>query len=229
MVHRDDHQPEWGFGPLSNPVSGTRHRSPIRSSLSEPDTLELHEIQTHEENDDEEVSGASISSGEYRITTRRTVSRTSRCSSEESKGLWGRVKRFWTRNVVLTVPQKSNRDHFALERTFLAYIRTSVMIAMQGVLIALLFRLQRRTAQPKKGPGFYEIGIPLSIAYHSVALLVALIGANRFWRQQHAIGLGKVHVGGWELNVIGFLIAALLISTLILTVYAIINIDKRPL
>lgn len=97
-----------------------------------------------------------------------------------------------------------NIIYIALERTFLAYIRTSVVIAMQGVVIAQLFRLQE---SPTDGDRlrFYQVGIPLSVTCYCVAIVVALIGAYRFWRQQNAIARGKVHAGGWELNFVGIL------------------------
>lgn len=81
------------------------------------------------------------------------------------------------------------------------------MIAMQGVLIAQLFRLQQSTS-PLDRLKFYEVGIPLSVACHCVAVLVAIIGAYRFWRQQSAISKGKVHAGGWELTWAGGLLFA---------------------
>lgn len=52
------------------------------------------------------------------------------------------------------------------------------MVFMQGVFLAMLFRIHRRTPQPKQGLGFQKLGIPLSIAYHYVALCIALIGAH---------------------------------------------------
>ncbi|KAL2837047.1 hypothetical protein BJY01DRAFT_47578 [Aspergillus pseudoustus] len=185
----------------------------------DPDNLELHEIETHRDDD----STASISSGEYRITTRRTVSRTSRSSSPRREGVIGYIQRFWTRNVVLTVPHKKNRDYFALERTFLAYVRTSVVLAMQGVLIAQLFRLQ--AANSTKGLGYHEVGVPLSITCHCAAILTAVLGALRFWKQQSAIALGTVYAGGWELNCIGFLTTAITLVTFILSVLVAVTIS----
>jgi hypothetical protein len=76
---------------------------------------------------------------------------------------------------------------------------------MQGVLIAQLFRLQRSN-QDQDRLRFYQVGIPLSVTCHCVAVIVALIGAYRFWRQQSAIARGKVHAGGWELNSVGILL-----------------------
>lgn len=78
---------------------------------------------------------------------------------------------------------------------------------MQGVVIAQLFRLQ---GSPTDGDRlrFYQVGIPLSVACYCVAVIVALIGAYRFWRQQNAIARGKVHAGGWELNFVGIFFGA---------------------
>ncbi|KAL4744121.1 hypothetical protein BDV11DRAFT_201534 [Aspergillus similis] len=181
-----------------------RPRTPRNEANLDPDNLELHEIETQQDDD----SGVSISSGEYRITTRRTVSRTTTSQTQRPRreGLLGRIQRFWTRHVVLTVAQKKNRDYFALERTFLAYIRTSVILAMQGVLIAQLFRLQ--SAGSSKGLGYHEVGVPLSVTCHCAAILTAILGAHRFWKQQSAIALGTIYAGGWELNCIGFLTTA---------------------
>lgn len=78
---------------------------------------------------------------------------------------------------------------------------------MQGVLIAQLFRLQKSESSVDR-LRFYQVGIPLSVACHCVAVLVATIGAYRFWRQQGAISRGKVHAGGWELNWVGILLFA---------------------
>jgi uncharacterized membrane protein YidH (DUF202 family) len=103
----------------------------------------------------------------------------------------------------------------ALERTFLAYIRTSVVFSIQGVLIAQLFRLQNTL--PSTRFDFYTVGIPLSVAFQGCALVVAIIGAIRFWRQQHAIATGKVYAGGWEMNCIGWL--AMIVSPLTLSSY----------
>ncbi|KAJ5184022.1 hypothetical protein N7492_001638 [Penicillium capsulatum] len=196
-----DPQPPRSPHPPSNAVvRETRPASPTSPDADQ--ALELHEIQTHEDNQ-LDLSLPSASSGEeYRVTTRasRTTTRSTRPNDERPRA-WRRLCKFWTHNVTLTVAQKT------LERTFLAYIRTSVVIAMQGVLIAQLFRLQRSRSTEDR-LGFYQVGIPLSVACHCVAVVVAFIGAFRFWRQQSAISRGKVHAGGWELNSVGLLLFA---------------------
>ncbi|KAJ5644441.1 hypothetical protein N7507_010452 [Penicillium longicatenatum] len=212
---------------LGRPSSAVlRETRPLSSQRDDREALELHEIQTREDNELDYSSPSASSGDEYRVTTRRTISRvTTQRSHHDRTGLWSRICRLWTHNVTLTVPRKSNRDHYALERTFLAYIRTSVVIAMQGVVIAQLFRLQRARSDEDR-LRFYQVGIPLAVSCHGVAVLVALIGAFRFWRQQNAISLGKIHAGGWELNSVGILLFAIILVTLIISVAIIVEIDN---
>lgn len=102
-----------------------------------------------------------------------------------------------------------NEKWEALERTFLAYMRTAATFSIQGVLVAQLFRLQSSNTmtpgRPASGVNFRSVGIPLSVVYQTCAILVSLLGAYRFWRQQNAIARGKVLSGGWELYGIGIL------------------------
>ncbi|CAI7621387.1 unnamed protein product [Penicillium viridicatum] len=192
------------------------------------EALELHSIQTQEDNDLDYSTASGSSGDEHHVSTHRTTSQAdSQRRREARKGLWGKICRFWTRQVIITVPQKSNRDHFALERTFLAYIRTSTVIAMQGVLVAQLFRLQRPSHTVDR-LSFYEVGIPLSVTCHFVAVVVALIGAFRFWKQQNAIARGKVYAGGWELNSVGILLFMVIVATLVLIVIISIQISLNP-
>ena len=73
---------------------------------------------------------------------------------------------------------------------------------MQGVLIAQLFRLRHIPGLSHSGLSFYEVGVPLSASCHGIAVVVALVGAYRFWKQQSAVSSGKIFSGGWELNLI---------------------------
>ncbi|OKL58385.1 hypothetical protein UA08_06073 [Talaromyces atroroseus] len=159
-------------------------------------------------------STASISSDEYRSTPRQSVhearSIAASSASSTTKQHFQALRRFWARHVTLNVPQKGNRDYFALERTFLAYMRTAATFSMQGVLVAQIFRL-RSQSQSSNHPAhlsFHSVGVPISVAYQVCAILVALVGAYRFWRQQNAIARGKIVSGGWEVNCVGYISAA---------------------
>ena len=89
----------------------------------------------------------------------------------------------------------------ALERTFLGYLRTSVTLAVMGVITAQLFRLQH-SVNPNPSLGFFVLGMPLAVIFIGTAIVVLLLGAFRFWKQQNALARGKIHAGGWEINTI---------------------------
>jgi hypothetical protein len=80
--------------------------------------------------------------------------------------------------------------------------------AFLGVMIAQLFRLQSRGSDSGPALGFDDLGVPLACSCYGCAIIIALLGAHRFWRQQSAMARGKVYAGGWELNTIGVIGAA---------------------
>ena len=90
----------------------------------------------------------------------------------------------------------------ALERTFLGHLRTSIGLSIVAIIISQLFRLEHNTT-PSKTFGFFILGTPLACLCLGAAIVVLLLGANRFWRQQNAMLRGKVRAGGWEINAIG--------------------------
>lgn len=137
------------------------------------------------------------------------------------------VRKFWNRHVNITIEEGAHRDHLgmirsfltliftasnvssALERTFLGYLRTSLILVMTGVLTAQLFRLQH-AANPNQHFGFYVVGRPLSIMFIGMAIVVVLVGAYRFWKLQNALIRGKAYTGGWEVLLI--MILSILVS-----------------
>lgn len=73
---------------------------------------------------------------------------------------------------------------------------------MLGVIIAQLYRLQH-SPNPDPTLGYFVLSKPISCIFHASAACVALLGSVRFFRQQHAMAIGKIQAGGWELMVIG--------------------------
>jgi len=115
-----------------------------------------------------------------------------------------RFRRFWERHVSIKVDPAGRRDHLALERTFLGYLRTSLALSMMGVVIAQLLRLNA-----VQGPDGMPVGgVPLAGACVAGSLVVVLTGAVRFWRQQGAMVKGKVWAGGAEVWVMWGVVAA---------------------
>ncbi|RAO67366.1 uncharacterized protein BHQ10_003378 [Talaromyces amestolkiae] len=105
----------------------------------------------------------------------------------------------------------SSRPREATELDEIRRLSTeTATFSIQGVLVAQLFRLQSsKSSGAPGGPSsrlkFASVAVPLSVAYQTCAILVALLGAYRFWRQQNAIARGKVLSGGWEIHGIGFM------------------------
>jgi uncharacterized membrane protein YidH (DUF202 family) len=83
----------------------------------------------------------------------------------------------------------------ALERTFLAYLRTSLMMAIIGTIISQLFTLE----QSDTGFGFSLVGRPLAITCYCFSIGTVLLGAIRASRFQHAMIQGKALSGGFEI------------------------------
>jgi len=50
------------------------------------------------------------------------------------------IRVFWRRQISITVPHSTCRDHLALERTFLGYLRTSLALSMLGIVVAQLLQ-----------------------------------------------------------------------------------------
>jgi uncharacterized membrane protein YidH (DUF202 family) len=73
---------------------------------------------------------------------------------------------------------------------------------MMGTILAQLYRLEHRP-NPSKVFGYFVLSKPLAVIFQCAALLIALMGGIRFYRQQHAMAIGKVRAGGWELMSVG--------------------------
>ena len=117
--------------------------------------------------------------------------------------------RQWEKHVHIKVPVEKRRDHLALERTYLGYMRTSLTLSMVGVIIAQLFRLQT-TALPGGGFGYFVLAVPLAACFICGSIVVTVLGAIRFWKQQTAMARGTVWAGGWE--VLGIMGTGILVS-----------------
>ncbi|GAB7344720.1 hypothetical protein MBLNU457_3190t1 [Dothideomycetes sp. NU457] len=192
-------------------------RLPTQSEVDdyEREATELGAYQEREAGTrDEDHAG---SSHYYPIINKQETSR--------DKATWLRaVSSFWTRYIRLSVPHEDCRDHLANERTFLAYLRTSLALSTSGVTVSQLLRLAH-SVDPDQFFGYYVLGRPLGAMFQVAAMILALIGAHRFWRQQMSMARGKVWASGWEIYTIWGLLLALMTGVMILLV--VVDIDKE--
>ena len=68
---------------------------------------------------------------------------------------------------------------------------------MVGILTTQLLQLQH-SIDPSSIYGYHKISKPIGLVFQGTALVVSIIGAHRFWRQQMSMARGKVWAGGWE-------------------------------
>ncbi|KAF8915372.1 hypothetical protein CPB85DRAFT_425512 [Mucidula mucida] len=85
------------------------------------------------------------------------------------------------------------RDHLASERTFLAYVRTSLALASVGVGLVQLFSLEGRDSGGVISPtsnALREHSRPLGASALIFGLLVLMIGVTRYFSVQQKLTYG---------------------------------------
>ena len=115
------------------------------------------------------------------------------------------LKDLWLEGFSFLVNQRDSRDHLANERTFLAWLRTSMALSMTGIFTTQIFVVQSHD-DPHTSLSFFVLGIPLSSICQAAALVSVVAGACRFWRHQSAMTNGRACSGGWEVLLVGGLI-----------------------
>ncbi|KAL4986372.1 hypothetical protein BDW68DRAFT_163241 [Aspergillus falconensis] len=134
------------------------------------------------------------------------------------------------------------RDHLALERTFLAWLRTSLAFASIGIAVTQLFRLSNTTTQSANGLELTQqsvssilspdsdgstvvritdtsqrlrsLGKPLGTTFLGVAILILLVGFHRYFESQYWIIRGKFPASRGSIALIAFVAGALIIAAL---------------
>lgn len=95
----------------------------------------------------------------------------------------------------------------ALERTYLAYHRTGMVLAMLATATAQLTVINHAPS-PSPSFGFYVIGKPLAAALAACALINSIVGGLRWWRLQQGLLRGVAISGGREVLLIAGIIGA---------------------
>ncbi|KAI0039005.1 hypothetical protein FA95DRAFT_1567397 [Auriscalpium vulgare] len=99
------------------------------------------------------------------------------------------------------------RDHLASERTFLAYVRTSLAFASAGVALVQLFTIS--TDRTDTGPGPKRYARPIGATVVIFGMFVLAVGTTRYFTIQNALPQGHFPAARVTVFVHALVLAAL--------------------
>ncbi|KAJ3895298.1 hypothetical protein GG344DRAFT_86008 [Lentinula edodes] len=114
------------------------------------------------------------------------------------------------------------RDHLALERTFLAYVRTSLAIASTGSTNTTAALVQLFTVSSNSTSNIQSYAQPLGSTSVCLGIVVLLIGLIRYFTVQTALTQGKFPVSRLMIGGI-----ALILLAIVTTVFVVLIAGRR--
>ncbi|RDW64091.1 hypothetical protein BP5796_10593 [Coleophoma crateriformis] len=113
------------------------------------------------------------------------------------------------------------RDHLALERTFLAWLRTSLAFASIGIAITQLFRLNTTVSDSVAGGSYHrlrQLGKPLGATFLGISIVMLFVGFHRYFESQHWIIRGKFPASRGSIVLVASITFALMVTSLVVVV-----------
>ncbi|PHH62004.1 hypothetical protein CDD81_7628 [Ophiocordyceps australis] len=112
------------------------------------------------------------------------------------------------------------RDHLALERTFLAWLRTSLAFASIGIAVTQLFRLNMSLSDTDTldQSALRRLGRPLGACFLAISILTLGLGFRRYFNGQQWILRGKFPASRGTIIVVGLMALAIMFVSLIVVV-----------
>ncbi|KAI1213943.1 uncharacterized protein F4807DRAFT_409864 [Annulohypoxylon truncatum] len=113
------------------------------------------------------------------------------------------------------------RDHLALERTFLAWLRTSLSFASIGIAITQLFRLNTSidTGDDPNSETIRRIGKPLGATFIGISILILLLGYRRYYQGQQWVIKGKFPASRGTIVIVSIVACAIIVVSLFVVIF----------
>ncbi|TVY24281.1 hypothetical protein LHYA1_G007038 [Lachnellula hyalina] len=139
-------------------------------------------------------------------------------AADEHESWWARMLSEYG-SIELENKGSVARDHLALERTFLAWLRTSLAFASIGIAVTQLFRLNVSS----EGTGnaysrLRQMGKPLGATFLGISIVMLGVGFHRYFESQHWIIRGKFPASRGSIALVALITFALMITSLVVVI-----------
>jgi len=207
--------------PNANYQGTTVTKTPSRSARNKPSTASIRRAGTvHREDepqhddeaavDEEESWWARLLSdfGSLELENKGSVAR-----DHLALGTW--------RSSLISTPRTMLTERWDTERTFLAWLRTSLAFASIGIAITQLFRLNTASAGTGGNDPYKhlrQMGKPLGATFLAISIVMLFVGFHRYFESQHWIIRGKFPASRGSIALVAFITFALMITSLVVVV-----------
>ncbi|KAF9110925.1 hypothetical protein BGX27_005707 [Mortierella sp. AM989] len=120
----------------------------------------------------------------------------------------------------LTLENKGSiaRDHLANERTYLAWLRTSLSLITLGVAVTQLFRLQVAATTTQELVKVSELGRPLGGSFVALGLVFLWLGTSRYFHSQSVLSYGQFPASRGSVIIATVTVLAVVLACFILVI-----------
>ncbi|KAJ4370068.1 hypothetical protein N0V86_008803 [Didymella sp. IMI 355093] len=216
---------------------GPRQRTTESTPIAPTQTASydsISPIQTHSAERSPQSNGVAPQDGTAGTVepgkAQRVTENERRVQEESSEGGWW--SEFWEKWGSVELENKGSvaRDHLALERTFLAWLRTSLSFASIGIAITQLFRLNSSLRTDTSNQNSSDVSIdshthnlhklrhlgkPLGATFIGISILMLFIGFHRYFEAQHYVIRGKFPASRGSIVIVSVVAGGLIITSLV--------------